>query len=427
MSSRFYLVIFSIISILGISVIFWYFFLKKETPDTTLLTKKNVTTSKEETPFINFVTNFFNGDIFFQQEKSDSSTSTERFSLVWPKPSTGGSFFNVPTLTEVTSTSTASSSLITKKFVRGTSTVLLFVDRITGNVYSYRPDNSQVYQVTNTTVPGVYDAYFIDGGKRVVFRYLSDDKKSIITTVSELPTNLIPESPLPLKNTSFLPKNITSLCQTKDSLSFFYLIPNQSGSSVYKISKNSSVLVSNLDLSEVNLVCGEKTAYVNTKPSAYIPGYLVSLPSFTKVISEKTGLLSDFGYGDVSINSMWSDSGLVTFVRQKNGSINTLDKSFLGSKCAWLNSKTSFCAISDYIPKSVEGLPDDWYQGRVSFTDKIYSLNLETGFLFEFFNFPTDFDVEKINISKDGTYLSFIKRGEGSLFLLRNSLLDSDE
>ncbi len=58
------------------------------------------------------------------------------------------------------------------------------------------------------------------------------------------------------------------------------------------------------------------------------------------------------------------------------GGITQLPVATLAEKCVWTNDNSAlYCGI----PTSFTGnLPDDWYQGAVSFTDRIWRIDLST-------------------------------------------------
>ena len=91
----------------------------------------------------------------------------EALTQIWKRPTTGQTFVDQVVIQEVDATSTQGTTTITtKKLVQATTTVLMFVDRITGYLYSYNRSEGKIYQISNTTIPGVYDAYIFNNGCR---------------------------------------------------------------------------------------------------------------------------------------------------------------------------------------------------------------------------------------------------------------------
>lgn len=73
-----------------------------------------------------------------------------------------------------TSTSTTPGELL--------ETELLFVERSTGNVYSYRAVPASLTRITNQTVPGVVEASWTPDGAFAFVRYLTEDATEGVQT-----------------------------------------------------------------------------------------------------------------------------------------------------------------------------------------------------------------------------------------------------
>ncbi len=74
---------------------------------------------------------------------------------------------------------------------------------------------------------------------------------------------------------------------------------------------------------------------------------------------------------------MWTAGKVVTNVLDMSVHAATvLPLATLAQKCAWTpDSRAVYCAV----PSSLSGtLPDDWYQGAVSFSDRIWKIDLTT-------------------------------------------------
>lgn len=64
------------------------------------------------------------------------------------------------------------------------------------------------------------------------------------------------------------------------------------------------------------------------------------------------------------LSSMWGKQGLATFF-YNNGDVRVVPFKTLSLKCAFGGEDLLVCAIPRKIPKTTEGLPDDWFQGRM--------------------------------------------------------------
>lgn len=431
MDNRRLFLFFVITSVFAVGVLIWYFFFATPNKAPTLATPHNILDSIP-TPRIQFITNYFT-----DSTTADNGTTTTEvtpptlqvLTQIWDKPATGATFVNIPILKETTSTSTVSSSTqMTKKMVKATSTILLFVDRTTGYVYGNNTETGETYQISNTTLPGIYDAYIFNDGKRVLMRYLDNDRATILSVVANIPSVLNMGTPTSLSNITYLPKNVSSVAVSASSLKLSFLVAGSLGSNIYTITTKGQSLTSSSPFSEWNIFYGGEQLYANSKASAYIEGSTVLVPSFVKVVAEKTGLTSIVSSKGTTLNSMWSNSGLITFISSA-GNTRVLDQKTLSSKCSEGKNGVFICAVPKEIPSEIEGLPDDWYQGRFSFDDSLFLIDPQTGYSYSFYSFDDKtkgLDVFHISSSKDTSLVSFINKKDSTLWLLRPNLITVD-
>ncbi|MFA6608548.1 MAG: hypothetical protein WCT07_01405 [Candidatus Paceibacterota bacterium] len=420
-------------SIFAIGVLIWYFFFYTPKTAETLAKTTSPLEVRTTPPLFGFITNYFT-DGQPQQTTSTEVTPAEEQALtqVWDKPSTGNVFVSIPTINEITSTSSKiikgkATEVVTKKNVRATSTVLMFVDRTTGYVYGHSMETGITYQISNTTITGVYDAYIFNNGKRILVRNLDSNGETIITTLANIPSIKENDNPLPLSSVIALPNNIKSVAVSSSYDKLSYLIASNGGSSVYTITSKGTSLTAVSSFSEWVLSYGGEQLYATSKPSAYVDGSTVLLPSFTRIIGNKTGLLSNPSSNGTIINSMWSQTGLTTFLFSNGGTFSILPIKTVASKCSWNNNLILLiCAAPLSIPRTTEGLPDDWYQGRISFSDELSFVNPKNGEIYPLYSFDSKlggFDVVNLKVSLDNIYVSFINKVTGSVWLLKTDLI----
>lgn len=434
MNKRRLYLLFLIVCIFAGGILIWYFFFQTPKKADTLATPTNPLSTSPRTPRFGFITKYFTGGTIPTSTTTTEITPENQQPLVeiWDQPATGETFVSVPILKEVTSTSTVkgtSTPLTITKSVRATSTILMFVDRTTGFIYGHTMDSGKTYQITNTTIPGVYDAYIWGNGKKIIIRYLDDDRSTIISTLATIPSVTETGNPLPLEDTTLLPKNISSIAVSASSEKVNYIVPNTLGSSIYAITSKGLAFVANSPFSEWLLFYGGEQLYATTKPSAYVEGQTIQLPSFTRVIGGKTGLTSIASSAGSLLNSMWSQSGLASFLFSNKGDLKNLSIKTLSSKCTDSLGNVFICAVPKSLPQSTEGLPDDWYQGRASFDDSLSLIDGNTGdvySLYEFDSSVTPMDAVHLIASLDHQLISFIRRQDGTLWLLRTNLITNE-
>lgn len=407
-----------------IVVLVWYFFYAKP------LTTKSVTNPND--PFPVQVEKPRSRFLWRQDEPQATSTTEvtnpllEPLVQVWGKPAAGQTFIVQDVLKDVLATTTIGTTTVEiKKSIRATSTVLVFVDRMTGYVYGYPIETGKVFQISNTIIPGVYDAYFFNDGKNIILRYIDQEKNKVTGIIAKIPNVTSNETALPLENMEYITSEITSVATNlkKDTIS--YIVTTDNGSTIYTITPKGPVSVASSPFKEWDLSYGGNSLYVTTKPSAFVEGVTLSVPSFQSEVTEKTGLMSTPGSGGTIIHSMWSNKGLTTFL-SNNGDVVVMSTRTLAPKCAWGNKNYLVCGVPRQLPRTTEGLPDDWIQGRVTFNDDLFTIDPKTGEKSTLYSFSPEnglFDVSHISIAPNNDFLSFNKKQDGSLWLLNITLI----
>ncbi len=424
--------LFAIIFVLifAIGVVSWFFFYATPKSAPTFGETNNPLSLGTFPKRFQFI--FNNNDDVPPSETTTEITFAEPEALteIWNRPATGQTFVNVGRIEEITSTSTQGTTTITtKKLAYATSTILMFVDRITGYTYAYNKELGKTYQVSNTTIPGVHDAYIFNHGKNIILRYEDTTKNTIVGILATIPKVNDKEQAKPLENITYLPSQVTSVAVNKKTGGASYLVTGDQGGSIYTVTEKGAVLVANTPFKEWTLAYGGNTLFATSKPSAYVEGQTVIVPSFEFIIGNKTGLMSNPGETGVFLASMWSNSGLKTFF-SLYGKQAILPISTLASKCAWGNKGFLVCAVPKTIPRKVEGLPDDWFQGRYSFSDSLVEVNVETAEAHPLYTFDltknTAFDITDISISSDNTNIAFNKKQNFSLWLIDTTRISAE-
>lgn len=405
-----------------IIVLVWYFFYAKPATAPSLSETNNPLSGRILPTRFQFLT-------WGQDEMGTSTTSvTDPLQAplvqVWNKPATGQTFITQEVLKEVLATTTQGTSTIEiKRTIRATSTVLIFVDKITGYIYGYPLEIGVPFQISNTIIPGVHDAYFFEGGRRVIIRYIDQERNVVTALVATVPDVKPDDVALPLINTSYLSSLVTSVAVNgrKDRAS--YVVNTNNGSSIYTISSSGTVLIDSSPFKEWVLSYGGESLFVTSKPSAYVLGVTARIPSFNLQTSERTGLMTNPNSGGELLNSMWASNGLTTFIT-KDGNDVVLPIKTLASKCTWGLQDFLVCAVPSTLPKAKEGLPDDWFQGRVSFNDNLYIVDKNTGESFPYYIFNNEegvYDITNISLLSTNDVLSFIRKQDATLWMVNTN------
>lgn len=341
---------------------------------------------------------------------------------IWPSPVAGYRFVDYQYLIGATSTS-ASGTPITRQ-ERATSTSLMFIDRTTGYVYGYDTVSQTIDQITNTLLPGIFDAYIYRDGRRALVRSYDVSTGEVVSSLIDIPRVAPGRDPLPIENTTSLPNNISSVGISSDGTLISYLVPNTNGSSLYTISFDKKITRLDVPLSEWSVVYAGKTPLLVSKPSAYVEGSVLDAQTSTRTLTQKTGLMVRASTKNtLYLASMWSRSGLATFYfNVQTGETKVLGIRTLADKCIWETSALfTVCGVPAKLSTPVEGLPDDWYQGRISFSDSLTIISAAEGSPTFTFNIEQELgepvDMENLILDANDTLLAFTNKKDGALWL----------
>jgi len=285
---------------------------------------------------------------------------------------------------------------------------LRYVERATGHIYEMYLDNKIQGEVSNSTIPDIYQAIFSGSAKSVIYRYLGDDDQTIESYVATLGS----------ANGEFLPENILDAALSPDKSKFFYLAKTGSGvtGTIKYFDQNKTNTVFNSSFSEwLSQWVTDQKIYLTTKASSTVPGNLYSL-------NVSSGVLSKIFGGVKGLTTLANNDGTVVLYNAttptgpalgllsvSNHTTNNINTYGLPEKCVWsANNVDIYCALPDNIAGS--DYPDSWYKGKVSFDDRFVKINSSTG------NVTTIADSSDAT-ALDGTYL-FLNRAEDTLFFI---------
>ena len=282
-----------------------------------------------------------------------------------------------------------------------------FVESMNGHIYKMFLDTKIKEQISNSTIPSIYEALFDGTAQTVIYRYLSLDK-----TISSFVATLgAPKG-------EFLPQDISDLSVSQDKTKFFYLTENSTGATgtIRIFGQTTRSIVFNSPFTEWLSQWGvNNNIYLTTKPSYNTTGSMFLLnttnKTTTKVFGGIMGLTTLINpSGSFVLFSTSTDTGpkLGVFDINKH-TTKDLDTYGLPEKCVWSSDNVNiYCAV----PNAITGnqYPDYWYQGLISFDDFFVKINTITG---DKITIANSNDETKI----DGTYL-FLDKTESLLFFI---------
>lgn len=254
-------------------------------------------------------------------------------------------------------------------------TEVRYIERASGNVYAFRVHDRVLTRIGNKTLPGVQEASWLPDGTRAFARFITTrEGVDQVATYS-----------LPADGTEgyFFEAGLASAGVTPSG-SIFTLLPGGSGSvaSIADASGAGSRTLFSSSLSAITLAPSGADFVATTKPSSEVSGYafLVSgkTGAFSRILGPFTGLStlpSPNGnlvlYSYVSLGKL--HTGVFDIIKR---SATELPVATLSEKCAWVPDSTSlYCGVPT---EQGNNLPDSWYQGASSFSDRLWKVDLAT-------------------------------------------------
>ncbi len=320
-------------------------------------------------------------------------------------------------------------------------TVVRYIEKATGHIFEVELFSPKSSRISNTTIPTVYDALWLNKNTSLIARYLkADDQtvdtyslnlKSVSTTTPTRKAVGEPTETSVSENTISgiaFPGNINDLSVFGSSV--FYLVKNSDSSSGFTANFDGtkkkqiwSSPIKELLSQYVNL----KTVALTTKPAQNIPGFLYFVDTGTggvkKVLGDILGLSTLVSLDGNSVLYLEeSSSASMSVFDQKNKTYTKITPTTFPEKCAWSNKDKNiiYCAVPRVFLDG--GSLPSWYKGLTSFSDDIWKYNIKnnTSGLVE--NLSNDagqsIDVIKPILSENEQYLVFMNKTDNTLWSL---------
>lgn len=327
--------------------------------------------------------------------------------------------------------------------IRDGKTYVRYVLRENGNIHEVDPSTGTDRQITNTTIPRVYEAFFGNNGNTVIMRYLKRmlNNDVIVTYLGnlELPTSEGSMGSI-RSNTEFLPDNISAISISPDGTHLFYLLPVSDGVSGTVVSLSAALFPKEVfrnSFSEwLPQLFNDGTILLTTKPSAGIAGYSYLYDplkkTLTRIVREKDGLTT-FGdsvgsrilFGENVANAPFLGMYTKKSFSSEEGVENheaRIPLATLPEKCAWgVSPSTLYCA--SFVGSTGTKLPDEWYQGLISLSDTFWMVNTNTTEITLIADpesvIQKHFDVIMPLIDENERHFIFVNKEDDSLWSMR--------
>lgn len=253
---------------------------------------------------------------------------------------------------------------------------LRFVSRTNGYVYEIK-DGGAITQISNAYVPNVYEAVFTPDGKTAVVRFLRDDSRTIATYSIPIPEPN-PDGTRTQAEGTYFPDGIASVALSADGALLAQLVPTAQGATLITSTTKGAARKELLKTSFENWLplWGGSTPYLQTKASAFAPGFLYRVDAtnqrLVKVLGDIAGLTTSLSPKATYLlySQSTTDRFTTSLVTMKTGGQRPLGVAVLPEKCAWLANEDMLCAGSSTLPAAV--YPDAWYAGTLRFNDSLY-------------------------------------------------------
>jgi len=303
-----------------------------------------------------------------------------------------------------------------------TEVAMRYVEIESGHVYETKEDTAVTTRITNTTIPRIAEADFIDGDSLAV-RYIdptSQALKTFIAKISEKSTNDKEDDAQRLQklNGVFLPDDISDVT-VNDASQILYTQRTSDGLIAVVTDtfgqNRKQIFSSPLREWKPDWQRRTNTITMTTYPSAISYG-------LSQILDEATQKLTPFVSGLQGLDVLMSPDGNTTlvsyktgntislFIRQADGDLVDTGLDTYAEKCVWSgDSVLVYCA--EPINTISDNAPDTWYQGLESYSDDVWRINtsdVTKRILFSPFDEGFySLDIIDLQISADERYLSF--------------------
>ena len=321
---------------------------------------------------------------------SEGSIALDRPAVYAAATSTPDSSTVVSLASTTTSSATSTKTTVTKKVVttvtpaapqvliQPADTEVRYIDRASGNVYSFMTHARTLTRISNKTLPGIQHASWLSDGSRAYVQYLSKDSVTGQEGVSTYA--LLTDG----SGGSVLEQDLAE-AEAIGSSTVFTLLSGTTGS-IGSIARADGSVAQTAFTTPISSTIVHPTVsgplFAATKASSGLSGYAFAINrttgNFTRILGGLRGLAILPNPQGTAVLYSYTDGGTyqLAVYDMATGVATALPVATLAEKCTWAASGLSaYCAI----PTSIAGnMPDDWYQGVTAFTDRIWKIDLSS-------------------------------------------------
>lgn len=297
-----------------------------------------------------------------------------------------------------------------------TSVAVQFLDRQSGNVFTYDTSSGGLTRTNNKTIPGIESATWLPDASAAIVRFLSGTDLSTINTYLLSATS---------SSGSFLTQGLADVSASKNGILTVASTGSGSTGTLTRADGSHPTIVFSTPLSSIRAAAAGKNYLVFTKPAASIAGsaYLVNASGhFTGIAGPLNGLVALPSPSGEWVLVSYTLAGALQMevVDTKTGTALPLPVATIADKCVWTNDSTSIYCGVPMNPPTTYAYPDDWYQGAVSFSDRIWKIDVSGRYAQLVLDFTTEektaLDAEALAVDPANTTLVFVNKIDGSLW-----------
>ncbi|MFZ2500755.1 MAG: hypothetical protein WAW90_02075 [Minisyncoccia bacterium] len=295
-----------------------------------------------------------------------------------------------------------------------------YIEKQSGNVFSYNATTSITTRISNKTVPGIQSASWLPNASAAFVQYLSGTDFSTINTYALSATT---------SDGFFLPQNIATVSASSVSILTLVSGPNGSVGSLMSTNGSHAVRIFTTPLSSLRASFAGKNQYLAfSKPASSIAGYAFLINTaghFSRVAGPRDGLvaLASPSGAWVLVSYVQGNNMHTELINSSLGTSIALPIATIADKCVWAADDSSiYCGV----PTNPDGAfvyPDDWYQGAAHFSDQIWKINVASRYAERTLDFSQaqsgDLDAEALALDPALSTLVFVNKNDGSLWSYR--------
>lgn len=325
-----------------------------------------------------------------------------------------------PRLIQISAGPVALGAVVVSKAANASSspeTTVNYIDRQSGNIFSYSSASKASTRTSNKTLPGIQSVSWLPNASLAFVRYLSGNDFSTINTYG------LPSSG---SNGFFLTQNLADIAVSSTSV---IILASGVNGSVASLSSTDGTRASQLfttPLSSLRVSFAGKNQYlVYSKPSSQLQGdaYLVdSAGIFSRIFGPQSGLtaLASPSGKWVLVSYVLNGAMQMELVNTATNEKLSLPVASITEKCVWTADDSAiYCGVPVDPPLGV-AYPDDWYQGAVHFSDRIWKIQVSGRYaqLVLDFGAETKSSLDAVSLAIDplSSSLVFVNKNDLSLW-----------